>query len=94
MLTEMECRVQACRSLAYRAAALLDGDGGVGRASSLAAQAHGFCDGEAEKVCLDAVQVLGGYGYMKDYGVEKRLRDCKSLQGILGSYVADWLGEE
>lgn len=47
----------------------------------------------AEKICLDAIQTLGGYGYMKDYGLEKRLRDCKALTAIGGDYVDIILGE-
>ena len=93
MLTHMETQVQACRSFVYRAAAR-KGPDGQDQPDLLAGQAHRFCDSAAESVCLDAVQVLGGYGYKKDYGVEKRLRDCKSLQALLGSYCTDWLGEE
>lgn len=92
MLTQMETQVQACRSLVYRAGALAQDTSGSNRLEILAAQAHRFCDSTAESVCLDAVQVLGGYGYMKDYGVEKRLRDCKTLQALLGSCCTDWLG--
>jgi len=92
MLATMETRVEACRSFAYRAAALSDSGADPARAEGLAVQAFRFCGEAAEAVCLDAVQVLGGYGYMKDYGLEKRLRDCKSLQCILGSHPVDWLG--
>ena len=58
----------------------------------LARRAYTFCGSAAEQVCLDAVQTLGGYGYMKDYGVEKRVRDAKSLQCLLGTYVEGILG--
>lgn len=39
----------------------------------------------AEKVCIDAIQILGGYGYMKDFKLERILRDVKTLQGIINS---------
>jgi len=95
MLAAMETRVQACRSFTYRAAALAqDPAADPAGAENMAGQVFRFCGEAAEAVCLDAVQTLGGYGYMKDYGVEKRLRDCKTLQGILGSHPNDWLGQE
>lgn len=37
----------------------------------------------AEKVCIDAIQILGGYGYMKDFKLERILRDVKTLQGMI-----------
>ena len=92
MLETMEIQIQACRSFVYRAAALAEDQADSDSVAQIARQAHLFCDEAAESVCLDAIQVLGGYGYMKDYGVEKRLRDCKSLQAILGSHPVDWLG--
>jgi len=93
MLVNMETRVQACRSFVTRAAALAErAPPGACEAQALAGHLFRFCGEAAEAVCLDAVQVLGGYGYMKDYGVERRLRDCKSLQGILNSHPVDWLG--
>ena len=61
-------------------------------AGALARRAYTFCGTSAEQVCLDAVQTLGGYGYMKDYGLEKRLRDAKSIQCLLGTYPEDMLG--
>ncbi len=91
-LVNMETRVQACRSFVYRAAAFAESPPSLAKAESMAVQAFRFCGDMAEAVCLDAVQTLGGYGYMKDYGVEKRLRDCKSLQAIMGSHPVDWLG--
>lgn len=38
---------------------------------------------EAEQICLDAIQVLGGYGYMEDYKIERLLRDAKTLEGFI-----------
>jgi alkylation response protein AidB-like acyl-CoA dehydrogenase len=70
------------------AASAPEGDAAI----ALARRAYTFCGTAAEQVCLDAVQTLGGYGYMKDYGLEKRLRDAKSIQCLLGTYPADILG--
>jgi hypothetical protein len=55
-------------------------------------QVYLFVGEVAEAVCLDAMQVLGGYGYMKDYPLENRLRACKQLQGITSDYLSDGLG--
>ncbi|MBI2060951.1 MAG: acyl-CoA/acyl-ACP dehydrogenase [Nitrospirae bacterium] len=41
--------------------------------------AKAFATQSAEQICSEAIQVLGGYGYMEDYGLEKRLRDAKTL---------------
>ena len=90
-LVRMETLLEAGRSLVTRVAACADAPD---RQRILAEQAHRFCDEAAESICLDAIQVLGGYGYMKDYGLERRLRDCKALQGLLGSHPVDWLGGE
>jgi len=89
MLTSMELLLQAGRSLLTRGAACTDDPL---RQEQLAIQADRFCGSSAELICLDAIQVLGGYGYMKDYGLEKCMRDCKTLQALLGSYTVDWLG--
>jgi alkylation response protein AidB-like acyl-CoA dehydrogenase len=91
MITHMETLLQAGRSLSYRAAACTDD---LPVQQQLIAQADLFCGSVAEQICLDAIQVLGGYGYMKDYGLEKRLRDCKTLQSLLGSHPIDWLVED
>jgi len=61
-------------------------------ASDMARRAYTFSGTAGEQVCLDAIQTLGGYGYMKDYGIEKRTRDAKSIQCLLGTYPEDILG--
>lgn len=86
MLTNMQTLAEAARATAASASA---------DPSSLdrARRAFTFAGTVGEQVCLDAIQVLGGYGYMEDYGLERRLRDHKTLQCLLGSYVCDWVGE-
>ena len=71
MLSGMEMSVQASRALAR------EGKAGF-LASAFAAEA-------AEEVCLDAVQVLGGYGYMKEYRIERILRDAKTYRALVGT---------
>jgi acyl-CoA dehydrogenase len=56
-------------------------------------RAYIFAGTACEQVCLDAIQCLGGYGYMEDYPLERRLRDLKTIQCLLGSYALERLGE-
>ncbi|HUT25898.1 MAG TPA: acyl-CoA dehydrogenase family protein [Sumerlaeia bacterium] len=78
MLADMATQVEAARWLVYRSAQAVDND--EPRASSLAAMAKVFASDTAMKVTTDAVQVCGGTGYMREYPVEKRMRDAKITQ--------------
>ncbi|MEW6201301.1 MAG: acyl-CoA dehydrogenase family protein [bacterium] len=69
LLSDMDMACSAARAFAYGT------DAGF-LASAFAAEA-------AEKTCLNAVQILGGYGYMKDYRIEKILRDAKTFSALL-----------
>jgi alkylation response protein AidB-like acyl-CoA dehydrogenase len=77
MLADMAIKVEAARLLVWRAAWLHDQ--GV-RNSKESAIAKCFAGDTAMQVTVDAVQVLGGYGYMKDYPLEKYMRDAKLHQ--------------
>ena len=55
------------------------------KATREASAAKCFCSDNAMKVTTDAVQILGGYGYMRDYPVEKMMRDAKIFQIFEGS---------
>jgi len=77
MLADMAIKVEAARLLVWRAAWLHDK--GV-RNSKESAIAKCFAGDTAMQVTVDAVQVLGGYGYMKDYPLEKYMRDAKLHQ--------------
>jgi alkylation response protein AidB-like acyl-CoA dehydrogenase len=81
MIAEMATRTEAARQLAYRAAAEVDADGP--RKNELSSMAKTFATDVAMKVTTDAVQCLGGAGLMKDFPVERMMRDVKALQ-ILG----------
>jgi hypothetical protein len=77
MLADMAIRVEAARGLVWRAAAAVAG----GQPSlKLSSMAKTFASDAAVANALDAIQVLGGYGYMHEYGVEKLLRDAKLTQ--------------
>jgi alkylation response protein AidB-like acyl-CoA dehydrogenase len=73
-IAEMATRTEAARLLAWRAAALADG----GRPHTAeASMAKLFATEAAVEIALDAIQVHGGYGYVKEYPVERYLRDAK-----------------
>ena len=78
MLADMAMQVEAARALVYAAARHIDKHPkDMSKASSMSKV---FATDVAMKVTTDAVQVLGGYGYMKEYPVEKMMRDAKILQ--------------
>jgi butyryl-CoA dehydrogenase len=78
MLADMATNIEAARALVYHAARLIDS--GEKDISKISAMAKLFASDVAMKVTTDAVQVFGGYGYMRDYPVEKYMRDAKITQ--------------
>lgn len=78
MLADMAIKVEASRSLIYATARMIDS--GEKRFSMESAMCKTFASDMAMEVTTDAVQVLGGYGYMKEYPVEKMMRDAKITQ--------------
>jgi acyl-CoA dehydrogenase len=77
MLADMAMNIQAARLLAWQAAWMLD----QGQPNTkFAAFAKAFAADAAMKITTDAVQIHGGYGFMKEYPVEKLMRDCKVFQ--------------
>ncbi|MCC8139530.1 MAG: acyl-CoA dehydrogenase family protein [Lachnospiraceae bacterium] len=77
MLANMEIQVQACRQMYLHAAELMD----AGLPFTVEASiAKTFGTDTGMKCAVDGVQVMGGYGYMKDYPMEKLMRDAKILQ--------------
>jgi len=77
-LADMETQCAAARELLYQACARIDrGDSDVGKFSAMAKL---FCSDVAMKVTVEAVQVLGGYGFVKEYPVERMMRDAKITQ--------------
>jgi alkylation response protein AidB-like acyl-CoA dehydrogenase len=78
MLADMATQVEAARVLTYHAAKNIDA--GEKDVAKVAAMAKVFASDTAMRVTTDAVQVFGGYGYMKEYPVEKMMRDAKITQ--------------
>lgn len=82
ILADMAMQIDAARLLAYRAAAVLDE---AGRATKEAAIAKCFATDMAMKVTTDAIQVLGGAGYVRDWPLERFMRDVKVTQIFEGT---------
>ncbi len=78
MLADMAAQLEAARQLVYAAARACDA--GAKNVTKLAACAKLFATDMAMKVTTDAVQLFGGYGYMRDYPIEKFMRDAKITQ--------------
>ena len=78
MLADMATFTEAARALVYSTARFVDS--GAKDVSKASAMAKVFASDVAMKVTTDAVQVFGGTGYMRDYPVEKMMRDAKILQ--------------
>ncbi len=77
MLAEMATQIEASRALTYQAARYCDS--GAKDMSKYSAMAKLISSETAMKVTTDAVQIFGGYGYMREYPVEKMMRDAKIL---------------
>jgi acyl-CoA dehydrogenase len=77
MIADMATDIEAARLLAWKSAVLLDQGQ---RNTLLSSHAKRFAADTAMKVATDAVQVYGGYGFIKDYPVEKLMRDAKIMQ--------------
>ena len=77
-LADMETGTAAARELLYKACAMVDrGVPGVGKYTSMAKL---FASDNAMRVTIEAIQVLGGYGYVNDYPLERMMRDAKITQ--------------
>jgi len=91
MFADMATKIEAARALVYRAAALLDEKvyerdrmSAIG-VDKLSAMAKCFASDVAMEVTTDAVQILGAYGYLRDYPVERMMRDAKVTQIFEGT---------
>ncbi len=78
MLANMATQIEAARALVYAVARYIDS--GAKDISKVSAMAKLFPTDMAMQVTTDAVQILGGHGYMREYPVEKMMRDAKILQ--------------
>jgi len=78
MLADMATQIEAARALVYSVARFIDS--GAKEVSKESAMAKCFPSDVAMRATTDAVQILGGHGYMREYPVEKMMRDAKILQ--------------
>ncbi|NQV04768.1 MAG: acyl-CoA dehydrogenase family protein [Candidatus Omnitrophica bacterium] len=78
MLADMATQIEAARALVYATARMIDS--GARKVSKDSAIAKLFTSDMAMKVTTDCVQLFGGYGYMRDYPIEKYMRDAKITQ--------------
>ena len=84
MLADMKMQIEAARTLTYECARLGDAEDWA-QLPIYASMAKCFSSDMAMKVTTDAVQILGGYGYVKDYPVERMMRDAKLNQIFEGT---------
>jgi len=78
MLADMATQIEAARALLYAAARMVDA--GAKNIAQPSAMCKLMASDVAMKVTTDAVQIFGGYGYMRDYPIEKYMRDAKITQ--------------
>jgi alkylation response protein AidB-like acyl-CoA dehydrogenase len=78
ILADMATQVEAARALLYATARTIDA--GEKKFAKESAMSKLYCSDVAMKVTVDALQVMGGYGYMREYPMEKRMRDAKITQ--------------
>jgi alkylation response protein AidB-like acyl-CoA dehydrogenase len=80
MLADMQTRTEGARLLLYRVAEMIDADVPPPELTRFSAMCKLLCSDVAMDVTTDAVQILGGYGYVSEYPVERMMRDAKITQ--------------
>jgi alkylation response protein AidB-like acyl-CoA dehydrogenase len=80
MLADMETKCEAARLLLYKCGQMIDEGAEGSELTKISAMAKLYCTDVAMEVTTDAVQILGGYGYMQEYPVERMMRDAKITQ--------------
>jgi len=79
-LADMETKCEAARGLLYKCGRMIDEGAPDDELTKISAMTKLYCTDVAMEVTTDAVQVLGGYGYMQEYPVERMMRDAKITQ--------------
>ena len=79
-LADMETRCEAARGLLYRFGRMVDEGADDAELTKASAMAKLYCTDTAMDVTTEAVQILGGYGYIREYPVERMMRDAKITQ--------------
>ncbi|MDD5167788.1 MAG: acyl-CoA dehydrogenase family protein [Syntrophales bacterium] len=80
MISEMALQIELARTITYRVASLIDNDPDSPDIPRIASMAKWHASDTAMKVTTDAVQIFGGYGYIREYPVERMMRDAKITQ--------------
>ena len=80
MLADMETKCEAARGLLYRFGQMVDDGAPDDELTKASAMAKLYCSDVAMAATTEAVQILGGYGYIKEYPVERMMRDAKITQ--------------
>jgi alkylation response protein AidB-like acyl-CoA dehydrogenase len=84
MVSDMAAAIESARLLTHKAAELFD-DGDPRQGALYGGLAKVLASDNALRVTTDAVQIMGGYGYLRDYGVERMMRDAKLTQIYTGT---------
>ena len=79
-LADMETQCEAARGLLYKFGQMVDAGVDGAELTKISAMAKLYCTDVAMEVSTEAVQILGGYGYIKEYPVERMMRDAKITQ--------------
>jgi alkylation response protein AidB-like acyl-CoA dehydrogenase len=79
-LADMETKCEAARGLLYKCGRMIDEGADGPELTKISAMAKLYCTDVAMEVTTDAVQILGGYGYIQEYPVERMMRDAKITQ--------------
>jgi alkylation response protein AidB-like acyl-CoA dehydrogenase len=79
-LADMETKCEAARGLLYKCGQLIDESADRAELTKISAMAKLYCTDVAMEVTTQAVQILGGYGYIQEYPVERMMRDAKITQ--------------
>ncbi|MFZ5626361.1 MAG: acyl-CoA dehydrogenase family protein [Bacillota bacterium] len=99
MMADMITQIEAARLLVYQAAFLIDQGKITREYAGLLSMSKIYPTDMAMRVAIDCAQLLGGYGYMKDYPMERYIRDAKQLQIVEGTsqiqreIISRWLVE-
>jgi alkylation response protein AidB-like acyl-CoA dehydrogenase len=80
MMAEMALKVELARTMVYRACSTIDNEPSSGDIPRLCSMAKWFASDAAMEVTTDAVELFGGYGCIKEYPVERMMRDAKVIQ--------------
>jgi alkylation response protein AidB-like acyl-CoA dehydrogenase len=97
MIAEMALGVETARTIVYRSGAMIDSEPKHPDIPKICSMAKWYASDVAMKVTTDAVQIFGGYGYTREYPVERMMRDAKITQIYEGTnqvqriIVSNWM---